>query len=79
MGQTAVADGNKPHPVPYIEQEKTDVAADPLIQYLSKEKLQKLVSHNRKAMEDAVKSLDFLEAARLRDELKALQEMMKNV
>ncbi|MCX6307024.1 MAG: excinuclease ABC subunit UvrB [Bacteroidetes bacterium] len=76
MGQTAVADGNRPHPVPYYESEKTDVAADPLIQYLSKEKLQKLVTRNRKAMEDAVKSLDFLEAARLRDELKALQGLL---
>ncbi len=76
LGQTAVADGNKPQPVPYYENEKIDVAADPLIQYLSKDKLQKLISRNRKAMEDAVKSLDFLEAARLRDELKALQEML---
>lgn len=78
MGQTSVADGNKPQPVPYYESEKIDVAADPLIQYLSKEKLQKLITRNRKAMEDAVKSLDFLEAARLRDELKALQEMHDN-
>lgn len=77
LGQTAVADGNKPQPVPYYEREKTDVAADPLIQYLSKEKLQKLVSRNRKAMEDAVKSLDFLEAARLRDELKVLQGLIE--
>ncbi len=76
LGQTAVADGNKPAPVPYYETEKIDVAADPLIQYLSKEKLQKLITRNRKAMEEAVKSLDFLEAARLRDELKALQGMI---
>jgi excinuclease ABC subunit B len=79
MGQTAVADGNRDHhPVAYVENEKTDVAADPLLQYLSKEKLQKLVSRNRKAMEDAVKSLDFMEAARLRDELKVLQGMVEN-
>jgi excinuclease ABC subunit B len=79
MGQTAVADGNRDHhPVAYVENEKTDVAADPLLQYLSKEKLQKLVGRNRKAMEDAVKSLDFMEAARLRDELKVLQAMVEN-
>jgi excinuclease ABC subunit B len=77
MGQTAVADGNKPQPLPYYETEKTNVAADPLIQYLSPEKLQKLIGRNRKAMEDAVKNLDFLEAARLRDELKALQEILE--
>jgi len=78
MGQTAVADGNRQQPSPYYETERIDVAADPLIQYLSKEKLQKLITRNRKAMEDAVKSLDFLEAARLRDELKALQLMVEN-
>ncbi|MEI6684267.1 MAG: excinuclease ABC subunit UvrB [Bacteroidota bacterium] len=77
MGQTAVADG-KSHPVPYYEHENIDVAADPIIQYLSKEKLQKLIGRNRKAMEDAVKELDFLEAARLRDELKILQQKLEN-
>ncbi|MCX6267141.1 MAG: excinuclease ABC subunit UvrB [Bacteroidetes bacterium] len=77
MGQTAVADGNKPQPVPYYETENTDVAADPLIQYLSKEKLQKLVTRTRKSMEAAVKSLDFMEAARLRDELKAIQDLIE--
>ncbi|MDP1621597.1 MAG: excinuclease ABC subunit UvrB [Bacteroidales bacterium] len=78
LGQTAVADGNKPKPVPYYENEKVDVAADPLIRYLPKEKLQKLITRNRKAMEDAVKNLDFLEAARLRDEMKALQGLIDN-
>ncbi len=77
MGQTAVADGNRAQPVPYYESEQTNAAADPLIQYLPPEKLQKLIGKNRKAMEDAVKSLDFLEAARLRDELKALQELLE--
>jgi excinuclease ABC subunit B len=76
MGQTAVAGGKAHGPVPYIEKETLEVAADPLIQYLSKEKLQKLISRNRKAMEEAVKELDFLEAARLRDELKILQEKL---
>ena len=78
MGQTAVADGKSHHPVPYYEHENIDVAADPVIQYLSKEKLQKLINRNRKAMEEAVKELNFLEAARLRDELKILQEKLEN-
>jgi len=78
MGQTSVANGIA-HPVPYYEHENIDVAADPVIQYLSKEKLQKLITRNRKAMEDAVKELDFLEAARLRDELKLLQEKIGNI
>ncbi len=75
IGQTAVADGSKPAPVAYIEPERTSVAADPVIRYMPKEKLQKLISRTSKAMEEAVKELDFLEAARLRDELKALREL----
>jgi excinuclease ABC subunit B len=77
MGQTAVADGNRQQPAPYYETEKVNVAADPLIQYLSPEKIKKLIGRTRKAMEDAVKSLDFMEAARLRDEIKALQDIIE--
>ncbi|MFZ4563264.1 MAG: helicase-related protein, partial [Bacteroidales bacterium] len=79
LGQTTVADGKSKIPSAYIEKEYSDIAADPIIQYLSKEKLQKLVGKNRKAMEDAVKSLDFLEAARLRDELKSLTKMLEGL
>ena len=77
IGQTAVADGYQRQPMPYIEKEEIDAAADPLLQYLSKEKIQKLISKNRKSMEEAVKALDFLEAARLRDEIKVLQEKLR--
>ena len=77
LGQTTLVEGLKASPVPYIESEEINAAADPLIQYLPKEKIQKLISKNRKSMEEAVKSLDFMEAARLRDEIKALQEKLK--
>jgi excinuclease ABC subunit B len=61
---------------PYIEKENLDHAADPLIAYLPKDKIQKLIRETAKAMEDAVKQLDFLEAARLRDELAALKKAL---
>jgi excinuclease ABC subunit B len=77
LGQTAVA-GIKVHsPTAYFEKETIDVAADPVIRYLTKEKLQKLVAKTRKSMESAVKELDFLEAARLRDELFALEKLLE--
>lgn len=76
MGQTAAADGNRKVPAAYVEKERVDVAADPVIQYLSKEKLQKVITKTGKAMEEAVKALDFIEAARLRDELLALQKIL---
>lgn len=79
LGQTAVANGKSHPPAAYIEKDYTDIAADPLIQYLSKEKLQKYIGKNLKAMEEAVKGLDFLEAARLRDQLKFLNETLEKL
>lgn len=78
IGQTAVV-GNKGQSQSfYIEKDKVDIAADPVIQYLTKEKLQKLVAKTRKSMESSVKELDFLEAARLRDELFALEKLLES-
>lgn len=76
LGQTAIADGSRTQPGPYIEKERLEIAADPVYQYLSKEKLIRMVAVNRRAMEEAVKELDFLEAARLRDEYKILREQI---
>ena len=76
MGQTRVSDGKTKTPGIYYEKEATDIAADPVIPYLSKEKLQKLIVKTRKNLEESVKNLDFLEAARLRDELKLLVNTM---
>jgi len=72
---------NKQHPEDsrahaYIENENMDHAADPVIRYIPKEKIRKLIRDTAKAMEDAVKQLDFLEAARLRDELFALKKAL---
>jgi excinuclease ABC subunit B len=60
----------------YIENENMDHAADPVIRYIPKEKIRKLIRDTAKAMEEAVKQLDFLEAARLRDELFALKKAL---
>ena len=77
FGQTAVVDMSSKGPKPYVENDHVDVAADPLIAYMTREQLQKTINKSRKAMEAAVKELDFLEAARLRDEMYSLQELMK--
>ena len=78
MGQTAVADTSGSSPRAYIEKNRLEVAADPVIQYMSKEKIQKLLTKTRKSMEGAVKELDFLEAARLRDELVQLEQIIES-
>ena len=61
----------------YAENEHVDVAADPVVQYMGKEALEKTIEKTKKAMQKAAKELDFIEAARLRDEMYALQEMLK--
>ena len=76
-GQTSVADTRIKASQAYIENEQIDVAADPVIQYMSKEQLQKAMNGTRREMEKAAKALDFLEAARKRDELFALEKLFK--
>jgi len=51
-----------------------NVAAEPIPEYLSKVEIDKRIRDKRKAMEKAAKDLDFMQAAKLRDEIKALQE-----
>ncbi len=54
-----------------------DVAADPVVQYMNKEQLEKTISKTRKEMEKAAKDLDFIAAAKYRDELTKLSELLK--
>lgn len=61
---------------PYkITKQETSMAADPVIQYMSKDDLDKAMEATRKKMNRAAKDLDFMEAARLRDELFAMQKL----
>jgi excinuclease ABC subunit B len=51
-----------------------NVAAEAETAYLSKAEIDKLIREKRKSMEKAAKELDFMQAAKLRDEIKKLQE-----
>lgn len=63
----------------YLEPEETfTLAADPVIQYMSKEQLQKTVTETRRKMEKSAKELDFIQAAKFRDELYALEKELSN-
>lgn len=76
MGQGALVDvaaeGHKAYPEPA----KPDIAADPVVAYMSKDGLTKAIMKNKRAMQDAVKELDFIEAARLRDEIAAFEKLL---
>jgi len=78
LGQTKVADSKRSGKKYYIEDEEKSLAADPVMAYLSKEELMKISEQTRKAMEKAAKELEFMEAARLRDEYLALQKMIES-
>lgn len=77
LGQTAVADSKKSVKKYYVENEENSLAADPIVAFLNKEELIKMSDQTRKAMEKAAKELEFMEAARLRDEYLALKQMIE--
>ena len=62
----------------YIEPERPDIAADPVIKYMNSEALEKAIDKTRKNMEKAASELDFVQAARYRDELADLQNMLRS-
>ena len=64
-------------PYAYIEPEPS-LAADPVVQYMSKAQLEKSIERTRKLMTEAAKKLEFIEAAQYRDELIKLEEILKN-
>lgn len=62
----------------YVEPERPDIAADPVVRFMNREALEKAVETARKNMEKAASSLDFIEAARFRDEMTELQKLLRN-
>jgi len=67
----------KTDPRAYVEKEIINTAADPVVKYLNDEQLKKLYDQARKSMEKAAKELDFIEAARLRDEMLGYKELIE--
>jgi len=80
MNQTSVADmlsgGNKKA---YLENEEMNVAADPIVQFMSKAQLEKAIAEVQKRMVRAAKDMEFMEAASLRDEMFALQKKLAEI
>jgi excinuclease ABC subunit B len=77
LGQTKVADSKKSNRRFYAESDEVTLAADPVVAYLTKEELLKMADRTRKSMEKAAKELEFIEAAKLRDEYMAIQKMIE--
>jgi len=85
--QSIIKDKNKMSPLQggasggmkyvYVEKETLDYAADPVIQYMTQEQVEKAILKLRKEISLAAKEMDFMEAARLRDELFAMEKKLK--
>ena len=70
--------GSTASPRPYTEQEAhTLIAADPIVQLMSREQLEKSIAQTRKLMQEAAKKLEFIQAAQYRDEVLRLEELLK--
>ena len=76
LEQTAVATSMKKKAA-YDQPEPTSIAAEPELKYAPKVDIQKRLDRTRRMMEVAAKDLDFIEAARLRDEMHELEGMLK--
>lgn len=76
MGQSSVVRVRAGSEKFYVEKDTADVAADPVIGYMNHDQLVKLKTETIRKMEKAAKELDFLEAARLRDEMMAIDKLI---
>lgn len=76
LNSTKVADGERQEA--YSIEVNMALAADPVVQYMKPDQLEKAIKYTRKQMEKAAKDLDFIEAARLRDELFVLEKQLKS-
>lgn len=61
----------------YTDEVNITVAADPVVQYMSKAQLEKTIANTRKLMTEAAKKFEFIEAAQYRDELVKLEELLE--
>ena len=64
-------------PVEYGQPGLPDMAADPVVKYMTADGLEKAIENLKKKMKAAAKELDFIEAARLRDEMFAMERLLK--
>ncbi|MBC6990928.1 excinuclease ABC subunit UvrB [Hymenobacter sp. BT491] len=77
--QTSLSDMRRIEPVAYTgpDSDTLTLAAEPVIAMMTRVDLEKLIKQTEKQMEAAAKDLDFLQAAKYRDELAQLRQMLK--
>ena len=78
INQRTVLDIRVAQPKAYVEPEEISLAADPIIAYMSKDKIEDMIKQTEFKMKKAAKDLDFISAAQYRDELFALKKKLKS-
>lgn len=76
-----ILQGEKPEPLMYESEyiHKVNIAADPVIAYMNSESLHHTINQLRTQMIDAAKDMEFIEAARLRDEIIKLENRLQSL
>ncbi|KXK40681.1 MAG: UvrABC system protein B [Bacteroidetes bacterium OLB9] len=77
LAQKSILDIRGQKPAIYVEdEEKLKLAADPMIAYMDRSQIEKLITETEQKMKQAAKDLDFITAAQLRDEIVALKKKL---
>jgi excinuclease ABC subunit B len=56
---------------------EVNTAADPILEYMSRPQLEKSIANTKRLMQEAAKKLEFIEAAKYRDEMLRLMELLE--
>lgn len=76
MSQGSILDIRGKKTNAYIEPEELSIAADPIVEYMTKDQIEKMIAETERKMKKAAKDLDFISAAQYRDELFALKKKL---
>jgi excinuclease ABC subunit B len=69
-------DNNKSN---YSNISETTIAAEKDFQYMKPQEIKKLIQEKKREMEKAAKELNFIKAARLRDEIEIIKDKVKSL
>ncbi|MEO6189789.1 MAG: UvrB/UvrC motif-containing protein, partial [Saprospiraceae bacterium] len=79
MSKSSILDTRGNHSKAYVEKEEYNLAADPVMNYMTRDQLDKMLIQAEKNMRNAAKDLDFISAAQFRDEMNAIKKKMQGV
>ncbi|MCC6815323.1 MAG: excinuclease ABC subunit UvrB [Saprospiraceae bacterium] len=77
LSKSSILETRGIEPKSYVEQEEINLAADPIMNYLSREQMEKLLLETERKMRASAKELDFISAAKFRDEMNAIKKKMQ--